>query len=82
MAGILKIRDKDGNFVSVPAIVGPKGDNGDTPYIGSNNHWWIGDVDTGVIAKGEDGKTPQKGVDYFDGDYQIEIYSVDHVTFH
>lgn len=24
--------------------------DGDTPYIGENLHWWIGDVDTGVVA--------------------------------
>lgn len=37
-----------------------------------------------VTAEYFEGKTIDvKGfVDYFDGDYQIEIYSVDHVTFH
>lgn len=29
-----------------------KGEQGDTPYIGSNGNWWIGDVDTGVSASG------------------------------
>lgn len=29
---------------------GDKGDRGDTPYIGSNNNWWISGVDTGVLA--------------------------------
>lgn len=45
-----------------------KGEDGLTPYIGSNNNWWIGDIDTGVLARGtdgEDGYTPVKGVDYF-----------------
>ena len=42
-----------------------KGADGLTPYVGSNNNWWIGDVDTGVLARGY---TPQKGVDYFTGD--------------
>ena len=45
-----------------------KGDDGLTPYVGSNNNWWIGDIDTGVLARGtdgEDGYTPVKGVDYF-----------------
>lgn len=39
-----------------------------TPYVGSNNNWWIGDIDTGILARGtdgEDGYTPVKGVDYF-----------------
>ena len=45
-----------------------KGEDGLTPYVGSNNNWWIGDIDTGVLARGtdgEDGYTPVKGVDYF-----------------
>ena len=32
-----------------------KGEPGETPYIGENGNWWIGDTDTGVKAKGEDG---------------------------
>lgn len=40
------------------------GDNGLTPYI-RDGHWYIGETDTGVKAKGEDGKTPIKSVDYF-----------------
>ena len=28
------------------------GIDGDTPYIGDNDNWWIGLVDTGVKAKG------------------------------
>lgn len=52
------------------------GKDGETPRIGHNNNWWLGDVDTGIKAQGENGKdgvdgedgyTPQKGVDYFDG---------------
>ena len=30
----------------------PKGANGDTPRIGENGNWFIGDVDTGVKASG------------------------------
>lgn len=40
--------DKNGN-------VEVKGADGKTPYIKDGN-WWIGDTDTGVKAKGEDGK--------------------------
>lgn len=29
------------------------GADGQTPYIGDNGNWWIGDTDTGVIADGE-----------------------------
>ena len=36
---------------------GNKGDNGTTPHIDeSTKHWFIGDTDTGVLAKGQDGK--------------------------
>lgn len=38
--------------VSVVNIRGPGGDAGDTPYIGTNGNWWIGEEDTGVTAKG------------------------------
>lgn len=37
------------------------GEKGDTPYIGSNAHWWIADTDTGVTAEGKDGLTPHIG---------------------
>jgi hypothetical protein len=30
-----------------------KGENGLTPHIGDNGHWWIGDSDTGVSAAGD-----------------------------
>lgn len=51
----------------------PKGDRGDTgqagadgltPSIGENNHWFIGEEDTGVVAEGKNG---QDGVDGKDG---------------
>lgn len=41
------------------------------PIIGENGKWWLWNsdlgqyVDSGVSAYGEDGHTPQKGVDYF-----------------
>jgi len=41
-----------------------KGEAGDTPRIGDNGNWWIGDVDTGVIAQGQngsDGNSPYIG---------------------
>lgn len=51
---ILKIRDKTtGVWVSVPAIVGPKGDKGDTGEAGPKG-------DTGAS-----GHTPVKGTDYW-----------------
>jgi len=47
-----------GNWTKVGNVMGPKGDKGDpgedglTPYIGTNGNWWIGDTDTGVSASG------------------------------
>lgn len=38
-----------------------KGKKGDTPTIGGNGNWWIGDKDTGVKASGNDGLTPKIG---------------------
>lgn len=32
-----------------------------TPYIGDNGNWWIGDSDLGVPAKGDKGDTGEKG---------------------
>ena len=40
---------------------GDKGDAGDTPYIGSNGNWWIGDTDTGIKAQGDKGETGATG---------------------
>ncbi len=31
-------------------VVGPAGEDGETPYIGENGNWWIGDTDTGERA--------------------------------
>lgn len=39
-----------------PGADGSDGKDGITPHIGGNGNWWIGDTDTGVKAKGEDGK--------------------------
>lgn len=42
---------------------GKDGVDGLTPYIGENGNWWIGDTDTGVLAKGLKGDTGEKGAD-------------------
>lgn len=42
---ILRIKDENGNWIPIPSI---KGDKGDTPYVGDNENWWVGGVDTGV----------------------------------
>lgn len=59
---VTKIRNSQtGEFEYMPTL---KGNDGTTPHIGENNHWWIGDVDTGVDVRGEkgdDGTTPHIG---------------------
>lgn len=37
------------------SLMGQNGTNGLTPFIGTNNNWWIGDNDTGILAVGTDG---------------------------
>ena len=44
---------------------GKDGTDGNTPFIGENGNWWIGDIDTGVKAAGIDGTN---GVDGEKGD--------------
>ncbi len=43
----VKVRDTDTKrFNAIPAL---KGD-GETPHIGPNGNWWVGEIDTGVLA--------------------------------
>ncbi len=42
-------------------IRGEDGKDGETPFIGENGNWWIGDTDTGVRAAGRDGEDGQDG---------------------
>ena len=40
---------------------GRDGADGNTPFIGENGNWWIGETDTGVKAAGIDGEKGDKG---------------------
>jgi len=40
---------------------GSDGADGNTPFIGENGNWWIGETDTGVKAAGIDGTDGEKG---------------------
>ena len=57
---------KDGNWwigdadTGIPAT-GESGQDGYTPYIGSNNDWWINGADTGKTAVAKDGKDGKDG---------------------
>ncbi len=60
-------------MLSSCATPGPQGDRGEagadglTPFIGENGNWWIGDIDTGVAAAGQNGKDGVDGKDGADG---------------
>ena len=41
---------------------GAAGTAGNSPYIGTNGNWYIGDVDTGIKAQGEKGDKGEPGV--------------------
>ena len=42
---------------------GVNGENGITPHIGDNGNWFIGDIDTGILAAGKNGADGKDGVD-------------------
>lgn len=44
---------------------GNDGVNGVTPHIGDNGDWYIGSTDTRKPSRGEAGKTPVRGTDYW-----------------
>ena len=68
-----KITYSDGNSTTFTVTNGKDGadgsdgENGQTPFIGENGNWWIGSVDTGVPAKGQDGSDGENGSDGEDG---------------
>ena len=61
----ISVSGKSGNSVKDVKIMtinkSYPGTNGETPYIGSNGNWWIGNTDTGIKAEGESGETPYIG---------------------
>jgi hypothetical protein len=46
----------------------PEGLDGETPFIGPNGNWWIGETDTGVQAAGEDGDSAYLYIAYASDD--------------
>lgn len=69
-----------GNAKEISAIKGEKGDNGITPHIGSNNNWFIGDTDTGILAKGTNGKDGQNGTDGANGENGADGVGISQAT--
>ncbi|MEG1509435.1 MAG: hypothetical protein RR454_03150, partial [Clostridia bacterium] len=43
---------EDGRTQSINITNGAKGETGTSPHIGANNNWFVGAVDTGVLAQG------------------------------
>lgn len=50
-----------------PGVPGKDGVDGESPYIGENGNWWVGDEDTGVYAHANDGKDGTNGKNGKDG---------------
>jgi len=46
---------------------GSKPKDRNTPWIGGNEHWWIGNTDTGISARGPKGDKGANGADGLDG---------------
>lgn len=56
---VVTITDVNGEhkFTVLNGLDGLDGKDGETPYIGENGNWWIGDTDTNVSASGPQGVT-------------------------
>jgi hypothetical protein len=77
VGGVRGIAETDG----VDGEQGIAGEDGLTPYIGSNNNWWIGDTDTGVSANGQP-QSESTGYYFVEDDYILsEFYSVGCLNF-
>lgn len=53
---------------------GDRGKDGDTPYVGSNGNWYVGDTNTGIKAQGSQGEpgfTPYIGSN---GNWFVDVY--------
>jgi uncharacterized repeat protein (TIGR02543 family) len=50
-------------YTVVNGTNGTNGVDGQTPYIGTNGNWWVGETDTGVAATGRDGENGVNGTD-------------------
>lgn len=55
---VIKIRGADGKIYEILSI---RGEPGETPYIGANGNWWIGENDTGMPSRGEAGEAGAQG---------------------
>ena len=66
------VLDEIVGVVSAPLASGD-GADGITPHIGGNGNWFIGETDTGMPSRGEEGHTPVKGTDYYTDEEKAEF---------
>lgn len=59
------------------SFVLPKGDKGDTPYIGENGNWWYGDTDSGIPIP-----SFLDLLKYVDKNYGIQDTPIGHILTH
>lgn len=64
----------------IASLKGEDGDPGTTPHIGQNGDWFIGETDTGVLARGTNGVTPHIGNNghWFIGDTDTNVVAEGH----
>ena len=55
-------------------VNGVDGKDGETPHIGENGNWFIGETDTGVKAAGQDGADGADGANGQDGQPGTKLY--------
>ena len=64
------------NIKHISLTPGPPGKDGVSPNIGSNGHWWIGNVDTGVNAQGQQGLPGKDGAAGSNGNDGKSAYEI------
>lgn len=64
----------------IASLKGEDGEPGTTPHIGQNGNWFIGDTDTGVLARGTNGVTPHIGDNghWYIGDTDTNVVAEGH----
>ena len=59
--GVWQLWDSDAGAYKDSELPLPSGADGITPHIGDNGNWYLGDEDTGVVAKGAKGDAGTQG---------------------
>lgn len=61
-------------------LTGASGEDGQTPHVGDNGNWFIGNEDTGIGARGRDGQNGADGKDGKDGRDAVPRRSLSVIT--